>query len=194
MTNMNANNTMTSGVIILAGGHSKRMGRPKHSLMCGKRRFIDVLYEKAARIGPVFVSANETIDEYDCIPDQYGDVGPLGGIATCMAVSDCVKHLVLPIDAPRITDEIIRALLSEAERGDWDCLMPVVGGVIEPLPCVFDRRTLPALLRLIAEKRLSLRAAAESLQTGHLIIDADPAYLRGVNTPEEYADGIKLIN
>jgi molybdopterin-guanine dinucleotide biosynthesis protein A len=119
--------------------------------------------------------------------DQFGDIGPLGGIASCMMLRAYTLYLVVAVDTPQLPITIMRGMLNEAIRGGHDCVMPRHLGNVEPLPSVWHRRALDVILLSIKSERASLRRAAARMNTGYFDYNGSPDDYTGFNTPGEYA-------
>jgi molybdopterin-guanine dinucleotide biosynthesis protein A len=81
----------------------------------------------------------------------------------------------LPVDCPRITPEVVRAL-GDACR---DAAVPQTG----PLPGAWAKSALPVLERRLAQGPLALYRAYDDLDVAHLEID--PQLLADVDTQGE---------
>jgi molybdopterin-guanine dinucleotide biosynthesis protein A len=126
------------------------------------------------------------------VTDRVAGAGPLGGLEAALAATDGGSAVLLGVDMPFVTPDVLRALV------DWsagfDAAVPVLGERAEPLCAVYARTCLPAVqerleagdLRMTAFwDRVRVRRVAE----GDLAAFGDPRrLLRNLNRPEDYED------
>ena len=109
--------------LVLAGGHGKRMGRDKGSMVHpdGRsmvRRAADLLREVGCE--GVVVSlregqeCSENFEDLEIVRDA-GE-GPLGGMIAGMETAVDKSWLVVACDLPRLEVEVLRGLLGHSER------------------------------------------------------------------------------
>jgi molybdopterin-guanine dinucleotide biosynthesis protein A len=90
-------------------------------------------------------------------------MGPLSGIATSLAACRGTHLLVLAVDMPTLTREIISRLL--ARCGANFGAIPHIDGESQPLAAVYTRECLDPASRALAQGALSVRGwAAECLR------------------------------
>ena len=187
------------GGIVLCGGRSSRMGRPKAWLPFGD----EVLLQRTVRIladvvAPIVVVAAPH-QELPKLPasviaarDDREFLGPLNGLATGLAVlaGRAEAAYLSSCDVPFLNTAFVGRVVNRLE--DADICMPEVGGFKHPLAAAYRLRVLPAVVELVAANRLRPVFLTDRLPTRLLtapdFTDVDPtlASLRNVNTPEEY--------
>ncbi len=91
------------------------MGRDKAQLPYSGGRLVDQMARVLRDAGAARVLVSGEVDGHECIPDQVKGLGPLGGlVSTCEALlaEGCVEPtlLVVPVDMPLMTAELLRAL------------------------------------------------------------------------------------
>ncbi len=196
---------MLVGSILLAGGRSRRMGKPKESLPFGSSTLLGHSSELLLDCTwPVLVVARDQQQELPPLSlelafayDEQPDKGPLQAIATGMrwmlgegelGPQDAV--LVLSCDAPFMTSDAIAWLVGQL--GDAQCAMPRLGDTLQPLCAVYRLDCLPAIEALLQAGVDTPRTIAEKVKTNILdeqkLAQCDPTlrFLRNLNTPEEY--------
>lgn len=193
------------GGLVLCGGHSRRMGRPKFSLPFGD----EVLLQRVCRIlsevvSPIVVvaAADQEIpdlqDDVSIVRDEYESLGPLAGIATGLdALRDRADAaFVTSCDAPLLQPAFVQRLIELL--GDHDVAAPTDGQYDHVLSAVYRPVLADHARRLLAEDRrrpLFLLEETKSLRI-HVdeLRDVDPNLdsLRNVNTPEDYDGVLKL--
>jgi len=164
--------------VVLAGGLSRRMGRDKAMLdYHGKtllRHQVDVLTPLCGR---VLVSGEHA--GFDCVPDEGGRRGPLGGIHAVCRRFPGMAMLVIPVDMPQVTPMALAELLER--RG----------------PCHFDSQPLPAffpdggLLAHALQGIFGQPEAGRSIRRLHAALASQALDGTGfdalnVNTPEQW--------
>ena len=192
--------------VILCGGHSSRMGRPKAWLPFGP---VPLLTRVAARLqavaAPVVVVAAAGQDLPPLPPgveiarDSAPDCGPLEGLRTgLLAVAGRAEAVfVCACDAPFVQPAFARRL---AERlGPNLACVPRAGGRLHPLAAVYRVGAAEAAGRLLADGKRALLALLDAVPIqiveGEELTDVDPtlASLRNLNTPADYAAALAEI-
>jgi molybdopterin-guanine dinucleotide biosynthesis protein A len=195
---------MKPGAIILCGGRSLRMGRPKAWLPFGP----EVLLQRVARL--VTAAAGQVVavaapdQELPDLPtgvmiarDQIEGLGPLAGLAAGLEAIGESGSLVYATatDCPFLAPGWVGRLAELI--GDADLAIPRVDGRLYPLAALYRRRTILPLVRSLLDRgRLRLLDVAELARTREVgadvlrVVDPDLATLRNVNTPEEYREAL----
>ena len=191
--------------IVLCGGQSSRMGRPKAWLPFGP----EVLLQRVVRLvgsatGPVVVVAapdQELPDlpaEVAIVRDPVAHLGPLQGIASGLEALPPSVELAFATatDVPFFRPEWLGRLVELI--GEHDLAMPYVDGFHHPLAALYRRATvLPAVQRLVATGRMRpvflLDEVKARVVEAAELRDADPDFstLRNLNTPEAYRDALR---
>jgi len=195
---------MRLGSLILAGGRSTRMGRPKESLpFAGEPLLVRVARTLASCTAPVVVAARrdqvlpplpQGIDRVD--DERPGD-GPLPAIAGALRFlrshrdfADRDAVFVAACDAPFLSANVVRFL---ADRlGDASLVVPRVDGILQPLCSVWRLATATAIESLLAAGGRAPHRVADSVATRVVdadelrTVDPDLRALRSVNSPAEY--------
>ena len=129
--------------ILLAGGKSKRMGIDKAFIDFQGRKLyeypLNILREFC--IDVIISSSDKRFKNtgYDVIPDIIDNIGPIGGIYTCLQKIKDQKALIMSCDIPFITAEFIRILSSIS--GEHDITIGVnKNKQLEPLVGIYNKR------------------------------------------------------
>src|SRR5215213_1061084 len=190
------------GGIVLCGGKSSRMGRPKAWLPFGDevllQRVVGVLSEVVDPI--VVVAAPE--QELPPLPptvlvarDEREYLGPLNGLATGLAALKGRVDVVYlsSCDVPFLRPSFVRRVVDEL--GDAEVCVPEVGAFRHPLAAAYRVSVLAKVRELIAANRLRPIFLADVVPTRVLreadLDGVDLASLRNVNTPEEYEAALR---
>lgn len=187
-------------VILLVGGRSSRMGRPKPWLVLDGRPLLAHMVERARRwadevvlvaapdqaLPPLPAPAPQVV--HDLLPGE----GPLPALALGLGAARAPWALVLGCDAPLVRAAVIERLLAE-RAPEHDAVVPIWEDRPQPLVALYRTTLAPAVAALVAsgERRLHVlagRAGVRSLPADALR-PLDPAgeSFRAVNTPEEFA-------
>ena len=190
----------TLGGIILCGGQSRRMGRPKAWLPFGP----ELMLQRVARllaevVGPIVVVAapGQDIPELpggiEVVRDPVADRGPLQGLAAGLAAlpDDAELAYATATDVPFLNPAWVGRLAGLI--GDHDLVIPDIGGYLHPLAALYRRRpVLPVVEFLLSEGRLRPVFLLEDLRglrvDAEMMSPVDPGLgtLRNLNTPDDY--------
>ncbi len=185
--------------LILCGGRSRRMGRPKAFLPWGGRTIIEHLLSVAREIfNEVYLVTNEP-DEYahlsdDVVKDILPYRGPLGGILSGLLVAGNPHAFVLACDMPLVDRKLIRSMAGR--RREADVLVLSHQGVLEPLLGVYSKACIKPLEESLFSGCLKvqdflagLKAAVFEFPADGLAADDLPPFFN-VNTPQDYSQVI----
>lgn len=149
---------MKFSAVILAGGKSSRMGRDKALLQLGGQSLLarQISVAREAGASEVLISGRNQVDysEFGCpvLLDRFVDAGPLAGIDCALEMTTSSLLLVLAVDMPRVSVEVLRALLLKSS-GDVG-VIPRVNGAVEPLAAFYPRASRKVILDLFSEAHL----------------------------------------
>ena len=162
--------------ILLVGGASRRFGSPKafavfdnETLAQRGWRLLGEICDERIAVGRVGEGAELP---FPILADGLDQRAPLVGVVAGLRAASNDVCVVLPVDAPLVSLEMLRSLVDAG--GD------VAVSQTGPLPGVYHRSALPVLEERLAAGELKLSAALERLDTR--IVDLDPFLLVNVNT------------
>ena len=130
---------------VLAGGESSRMGRDKALLVLPTG---ETLLDRALRLAKSVsemvrvVAPNARYSEIAGAPvveDIYPACGPLAGIHAALSASATELNLVLGVDCPLVTPELLRFLVRVAAGTDKLATVPRVQGHLHNVCAVYRR-------------------------------------------------------
>lgn len=200
------------GAVVLCGGHSRRMGRPKAWLPFGDEVLLQRVVRRVAEAAsPIVVVASPGQAVPDLPPavrvvrDPVADRGPLQGIAAGLEAlaGTCDDAFASSTDAPFVAPELIRRLAALRRGGALDAAVPRAGGHLHPLCAVYALTVSSAIEPMLAAGTLRLLSLLDLVRTlvadeAALLADpalaaADPALrsLMNVNTPEDYEAALR---
>jgi molybdopterin-guanine dinucleotide biosynthesis protein A len=193
-----------AGGIVLCGGRSSRMGRPKAWLPFGD----EVLVQRTVRIlGEVVDPVVVVAAPGQALPPMPASVriardiqaylGPLNALAAGLAALAGRADIAYlsSCDVPFLLAAFVRRIITSL--GDASICMPEMDGYKHPLAAAYRIDVLPVVCELVAAERLRPVFLTQRLPTRILgerdFIDIDPACrsLRNINTPEEYKAALR---
>jgi molybdopterin-guanine dinucleotide biosynthesis protein A len=168
--------------VLLVGGASTRFGSPKVLARLGDEtlaergwRVLGELCEERLAVGK---QADGHPLPFELVDDGSDVRAPIAGLAAALRVASHDLSVVLPVDCPLVTAELLGSL-ADACTDAVDAAVPRTG----PLPGAYRRSATPALEAALATGRLALRDVLAGLRVE--VVDCDPMLLANVNTPEE---------
>ena len=173
--------------IVLAGGRSSRMGRPKAALEWHGSTLLRRVSGVVGRAvgGPVIVvrAPGQELPplpaDVRVVEDAREGRGPLQGLAAGLAAArdEADAAYASSTDVPLLHPRFVRRVV-DALEDDVDVVLPEVGGFPQPLAAVYRTELANVVERLIAEDRLRPAFLFEACRVRRLDADAllaDPA-------------------
>ena len=183
--------TVTATLLILAGGESRRMGRPKALLPVGATTLIEWL---VARLAPAFDELLVAARDAGQLPhslrphlviDLHAAAGPLAGVEAGLAASTCDIVVAIACDMPRVTSDLLRRLVAAASAQGIDAAVPRVRGEPEPACAAYCRSAAAPIAAALDAGRFKAARVLEDLRVAWLD-NEDPALFVNLNTTEDY--------
>jgi len=166
------------------------MGREKASLPWGTTTLAESV---AATMSPLVdevvlvVRENQELrvggDGLRVARDVAEGLGPLAGLVAGLEATDAEAGFLISCDQPFVDAEVVRRLLAAADR---QITVPRVGGHLLMTTGVYRRSVLADARALVARRRLRPVFLLETCSS-RVLDDLDPAKLRDLDTPEDYA-------
>lgn len=190
---------MNVGGIILCGGRSSRMGRPKAWLPFGGETMLQrVVRTVGGVVDPVVVVAapGQQVpplpSHVQLVRDEHDGCGPLEGLAAGLTALQgrADAAYLSSCDVPLLKADFIRRVIDRL--GTASIGVPKVGGHHHPLAAVYRPDVLPELRRRIAIHHLRVASLFDAVPTRVIgpdeLADVDPNFqsLRNLNTPDDY--------
>ncbi len=181
---------------ILAGGASRRMGRPKAALPYGAGTLLEHQTRRLAEVfEDVFIVCKSAADfgptPARAVFDRTFETAAIHGLARALEeVTDRV--FVVAVDLPVLAPSVVRAIAEESLCSDAAAVVPIAGGLLQPLAAVWRRQALGEAERRIASGRYSLRELAGAVgaeifpEERWRALDPSGRSFDNVNTVEEY--------
>lgn len=177
--------------IILAGGKSQRMGTDKGLLLLNGKPFVAHICEALKPIvgeNIVIVSSNADYDflGHTRIEDLIADKGPVGGLYTALKQSKTKLNVILSVDAPLVSTELLLWMLENHEDSFLMTQVQVQDKAC-PLIAIYDRSAKTVFESHLASKQLKLRmAVADMCHQTLLVPEKWSRQVQNINTQEEY--------
>jgi molybdopterin-guanine dinucleotide biosynthesis protein A len=183
---------------LLAGGKSTRMGRDKAFLEFDGQTLLDRALNLLAGSCPsvAIVGDPARFPNYErVVADVFPGCGPLAGIHAALAHSSAGLNLVLAVDMPWVSLELLAFLFATAESNHATVNVPRIGHGLQPLCAVYRPQFLPVAERALREGNYKVDAAFAAVSTR--IIEAAELAAAGfsernfvnVNTPADLLAG-----
>jgi molybdenum cofactor guanylyltransferase len=146
---------------ILAGGKSTRMGTDKAFVQFGGQTLLERALDLARSVTTdVRIVGDRTkfAEFAPVVEDIFPACGPIGGIHAALRSSSTDLNLIVAVDMPFVTPDLLHYLAERARNSSATVTVPHCGGGNQPL-CAVYRRTFADL-------------AEKALQQGRYKIDA----------------------
>ena len=173
------NQDMNFDAVILAGGNSRRMGRDKAWLPLDGQPLLARQIAMVRQLSPaeIFISGRADTDygSLGCrvLRDGFPDAGPLAGIAAALEAASAPWLLVLAVDLPRVTADLLHILLRR--RGCGVGVVPRVNRAVEPLVAVYPKAAGPIAADLLTRQVRAARAFVGQCRQAALVAFLDVA-------------------
>lgn len=172
---------MSLGGVVLAGGRSTRMGRPKALLDWHGVALVTHVADAVAEAtqGPVVVvgaPGQDLPSGLTVVSDEEEGRGPLLGLIAGLEAVGTQRAFVCATDQPH-AHEVIPSLLAARQA-------PIVAYAGQPLGAIYAT-DLAAVARRRLDRDASLRGLIGAADAE--LLEGEPAALRSLDTPEDYA-------
>lgn len=182
--------------IVLAGGKSERMGTDKGLLVLNGRTFIKHICDALKPIVGNTILIISDNKEYDAlgftrVEDIISNKGPVGGLYSALNASKTKVNLVLSVDVPMVSSELLAWLLKNHDETDM-VTQTIIGDKTSPLIAVYDRSMRTVLGEHMAGKQLKLRHVIDDVKHKTIVVPEKwNNQVQNINTPDEYQKLIK---
>lgn len=158
--------------LILIGGESSRMGRPKHLLkMGGNLTLVESQYALLSKICEKVILAGEgklpeSLDGCERVADHPDGEGPMAGIGGAMSRYPRVDWIVLACDMPAVTKQAV-TWLCEQKKDECVGVVPCYpesetgNRRLEPLFALYGHQIKGAIMTAFAAGRFRMSVLAE---------------------------------
>lgn len=182
---------------ILAGGKSTRMGTDKAFVELRGQTLLSRVLETARAVTPdVRIVGDPAIFEEfrPTVPDIFRDCGPLGGIHAALRGSQIDLNLILAVDLPFLTPDLLQFIVQRARGVPTAAVTaPQTTSGWQPLCAVYRRQFTYIAEKALRERRYKIDALFEPARTQAINEEELQAagfsadQFRNLNTPEDLA-------
>ncbi len=182
--------------LVLAGGRSRRMGRPKEFLSFGGTTLVEHLLSVSREMfSEVYLVTNEP-ESFSHLTDAVvKDIlpyrGPLGGILSGLLVAAHPYAFVIPCNMPLVNGRLIRQMA--AHRHDTDVLVLSHKTGVEPLLGIYSKNCIKPMEESLFSGQQKVGTFLSGVAVKLFPYPDDlanrsdlPAYFN-VNTPQDYS-------
>lgn len=182
---------------VLAGGASKRMGRPKAALPWGAGNLLEFQTGRLAALFREVIVVVKRPPDFPVGParvvfDTSPEYAAIHGLARALEETED-RMFVLAVDLPGLTHDIVHEIATRGLKTPAPALVPEAGGRLQPLAAVWRRSTIRFASRRIARGMLSLTALVEEVGAEILperdwrVLDPSGNAFANLNTLEDWA-------
>lgn len=188
---------MNLGLVILAGGRSKRMGADKAFLKIGKRPLVENIAEKLKFLfDEITVIANKDISRYKKIGlcamrDMIPGKGPLSGIHAGLKNTKAYYIFVTACDMPFVNIKLVKHLFGKLREKD-EVVVCKVRGRYEPLFAIYGKGCIGAIEEQLASDDTKVTGFFSKVKVRTISqkevkkIDPKLSAFKNINTPSDY--------
>ena len=179
---------MEATLLVLAGGQSRRMGRPKPWIEVGDTVLLRYVVE---RLAPAFselmvsFSVPEQMEQhvpYRVVFDRKPNAGPLAGLESGLMSAHNEVLFAVACDMPYV--ERSSAEVAVAAARSCDAAIPRHDGLFEPVCGAYRKTALPAIVNALEAGNFVAHDVANYLDVTWLE-GLDPAQFDSLNTPAD---------
>lgn len=193
--------------LILAGGASQRMGRPKAQLELAGQTLVERVREKLEPLCRELIIVTKQPTDFinidlmvvsDLVPRR----GPLGGLVTGLFYAHYPWSIVLACDLPFVNEDLLHLLIKRAVNGKGGsrAVIPKHTAGWEPLVACYSKDCLPWARKLLLKENPSLLDLKENgvrvdMLSEEEMVRLDPKLdsFVNINTPEDFELAEELL-
>ncbi len=172
--------------IVIAGGQSKRMGFDKAQIIYQNQSFLEHAIDLITPFtSDIIISSNRAVSnsDYTVIADEYKNIGPIGGLATCLSQIPSEYALIVPVDLPLLTPEIIQYLIDHFDPNKQINILSLDNRP-QMLVGIYRKKTLPIITQHIERQDYKLRNLLKNASSKTIDGTAFARLFLNVNHPE----------
>jgi molybdopterin-guanine dinucleotide biosynthesis protein A len=179
---------MEATLLVLAGGDSRRMGRPKPWIEVGETVLLRYVVERLApAFSEVVVSFGEPEQMEQLVPyrvvfDRKRAAGPLAGLEAGLLAARHEVLFAVACDMPYVTSSVAEVAVAAARS--CDAAIPRHDGLFEPVCGAYRKTALPTIVGALDAGNHVAHDVVESMDVTWLE-GLDPAQFENLNTPAD---------
>jgi len=187
---------------ILAGGKSARMGSEKALVLLGGQTLLERALAAARAVTDevrIVGSAKKFQGFAPVVEDLYPGCGPLAGIHAALRASQRELNVILAVDLPFVTRDLLQYLLRRARSSSAAVTAARAGGGWQPLCAVYRRAFARVADLALQQGRYKIdalfdQAPVQAVAEEELLAAGLSAEMfRNLNTPEELTDAAETL-
>jgi molybdopterin-guanine dinucleotide biosynthesis protein A len=196
------NEVVSASAVLLAGGRSRRMNRPKALLPFAGQPLIVRVLECLSHVTDdrvVVAAPGQDLPPLKArvVRDPVPYLGPVAGLAGGLAAARGSHAFVTSCDAPFLNSDLVRWLLKEA--ASWDVVVPRWEGRLNPLHAVYATSLAEPYQRLLDSGH---RRPVDLYDQAHVRyvteeevrrLDPEGRSFLNMNSPEEYQAALDIV-
>src|SRR5438067_12936296 len=170
---------MDATLLVLAGGESRRMGRPKAWIEVGNTVLLRYVVERLApAFSEVVVSFGEPEQMEQLVPylvvfDRKRAAGPLAGLEAGLLAARHEVLFAVACDMPYVTSSVAEVAVAAARS--CDAAIPRHDGLFEPVCGAYRKTALPKIVGALD---------AGNYTAHEVVMDLDVTWLEGLDTTQ----------
>jgi molybdopterin-guanine dinucleotide biosynthesis protein A len=197
-------------LLILAGGHSRRMGRDKAALLTGQKTSpagpaadpLNFVEHLATRLTPVVEEvivaggrSQASLEGLRVVDDRYPGLGPLAGMHAGMQAAAYPWVWVVACDLPDVEPVLGKYMMGLAD--DADAVVPRLDSGPEGLCAMYRRALAPQIEKRLCAGERSVKSLLAAIKVRWLwpaelrSVDPELRSFLNINTPSDYEAWIR---
>ena len=179
---------------VLAGGKSLRMGSDKAFAQLEDRTLLQRALDTASQVAQnvTIVGAHGKFAVFGrVVEDVYPNRGPLSGIHAALQSSATEFNLILAVDLPHVTPELLRYLINQAQATPAPVTLPRTSDGWQPLCAVYRKEFAEIADSALRQNQNAIHTLVENsvprvideLELHHA--GFSPKLFRNINTPSD---------
>ncbi|MBL4652894.1 MAG: molybdenum cofactor guanylyltransferase [Flavobacteriales bacterium] len=170
---------------ILAGGKSTRMGSDKGLLLFNGKPMVSYSISLASHFSKsiTIISSNAEYSNFDAnlLSDELKNIGPMGGIYTALLHCKTENVLILTVDSPFVSSNLIDMLVKSHNHNEVSYLEHKTR--IYPLTAIYRKASLQVIKQQIDTGNYKVRDCFNNLRSNSVEVDVEQSYqLTNINT------------
>lgn len=192
------------GAVILAGGDSKRLGRPKGLLDFNGQTLIGLVAGKLLEFFQEITVVTDRPDLYEFLPARItGDLltenqkSSLRGIHAGLSASNLPYQFVAACDLPFLNLELIKYMSGFAP--DFDAVVPRIGSYYQPLHAFYKRSCIDIIERQVRSGHYKVTDFYDHIKIKFITLpevqrfDPEQQAFININTWNDYEQALEII-
>ena len=179
--------------IVLAGGASSRMGKDKGLCDFKGKPLVSYAIDILQPLCDNIIISSNNINDYQrfglpVYEDIYKNIGPIGGIYTCLKKSSTIANLVVSCDTPFLISSVLKFVLENSDN--YDVVAPKHGkSFYEPLAAYYSKSIVNLIEESINAKDYKLINFFDKIRFLGLNVGGIEGYtdsiFKNLNSPED---------